>query len=141
MTCVHQNIRFGTEYTHKLRSMEDIAKGMALCRLIGYGITDGTQNKILYLGHKIDAERVVDDIELLTTKRPKIVTNRHVLQVHIPVELTKVISDILCPSDRRTSKKSYVFTRVYIRRGLSSVLSERIYSWHVWWRRSDTWSN
>jgi phage/plasmid-associated DNA primase len=94
---VQSKYTFGTKYSHELASQEDITKGMALCRLIGYGITDGTQNNILYLGHKIDAERVVDDIELLAAKRPKIVTNKHVLQVHIPRELTRVISDICHP--------------------------------------------
>ena len=99
---------FGTKYTHKLKSQEDIAKGMALWRLIGYGLADGSRNEVLYLGHKIDAERVVDDIELLTAKRPKIGFQECVFRARIPTELTKVISDVCPPQGKRLVNPMYL---------------------------------
>jgi phage/plasmid-associated DNA primase len=68
---------------------------MALCRLIGYIITDGTLNKTIYSGHQIDAENILCDIELLCGKRPKIVKNHNVLQISIPEELSRKICSLV----------------------------------------------
>lgn len=70
-----------------LDTYEGKIQAMALCRLIGYVITDGTLNKTLYIRHQIDAENVLSDIELLCGKRPKIVLNHNVLQISIPEEI------------------------------------------------------
>jgi len=100
---------FGIKCAHKLKSREGVAKGMALCRLIGYGLTDGFRNAGLFLGHKIDAERVADDIELLIVKRPEIERHGRVFQVRIPAELTKVISDVRLPRiDGRPGNPTYL---------------------------------
>ena len=83
------NIKFNMEnYTDRI-------KASALCRIIGYVITDGSQNKQLYMGHKIDAKSIVDDIELLTEKRPKISQNNLVIKVNLPTELSNEITKII----------------------------------------------
>jgi phage/plasmid-associated DNA primase len=83
------NIKFN------MKNYDERLKASALCRIIGYVITDGSQNKQLYMGHKIDANSIVDDIELLTSKRPKISNNRLVIKVNLPTELSNEISKIV----------------------------------------------
>jgi hypothetical protein len=70
-------------------------QAMALCRLIGYVITDGTLNKTLYIGHQIDAENILRDIELLCDKRPKLIHNHKVLQISVPEELSRKICTLI----------------------------------------------
>lgn len=72
----------------------DREKGMALCRLTGYMLTDGTLNRRLYLGHKIDCEAVLRDIFLLTQKVPVVGRVNNTYSVFLPIEITKIISDI-----------------------------------------------
>ena len=79
----------------------DRLKASALCRIIGYIITDGSLNKILCMGHTIDAQGILDDITLLTNKTPKISKNKTILKINLPVELTKAISVILPVSKGR----------------------------------------
>jgi len=74
-----------------LNTRQGKLQAMALCRLIGYVITDGTLNKTLYIGHQIDAENILCDIELLSGKRPKIIENHRVLQIAVPEELSRMI--------------------------------------------------
>lgn len=77
---------------YNLNDYSDNMKAMALSRLIGYVITDGSLNKTLYIGHKIDAQNILNDIELLSGKTPKIVQNHKVLQISLPEELTRLVS-------------------------------------------------
>lgn len=77
---------------YNLNDYTDKMKAMALCRLIGYVITDGTLNKTLYIGHKIDAMNICNDIRLISGKTPKIVQNRKVLQIALPEELTRLVT-------------------------------------------------
>ena len=77
---------------YNLNDYSDKMKAMALSRLIGYVITDGTLNKTLYIGHKIDAQNILNDIRLLSGKTPKIVHNHKVLQISLPEELTRLVS-------------------------------------------------
>jgi phage/plasmid-associated DNA primase len=78
-----------------MKKYTDRIKASALCRIIGYVITDGSQNRQLYMGHKIDANSIVDDIELLTEKRPKISRNKLVIKVNLPAELSNEITKII----------------------------------------------
>jgi hypothetical protein len=80
---------------YNLNDYNDKMKAMALSRIIGYVITDGTLNKTLYIGHKIDARNILNDIELLSGKTPKIVKNRKVLQISLPEELTRIVTQFI----------------------------------------------
>lgn len=78
--------------SYNLSNQQDRMKASALARLIGYVLTDGSLNKILYLGHLIDAENVLEDVKLLTGKTPTIIKNKKIFQIHLPVEIYKQIS-------------------------------------------------
>ena len=78
-----------------LSNHTDRLKASALCRIIGYIITDGSQHKALYMGHKIDAYNISEDIKFLTNKTPTIRNGNRTLDINIPIELTKAISHIL----------------------------------------------
>ena len=84
-----------------LSQHSDRLKAAALCRIIGYIITDGSLNKVLCMGHKIDAQNVLEDITFLTNKTPKIRKCNSILAISVPVELTKAISAILPVSKGR----------------------------------------
>lgn len=81
-------LNFGN-YKFNLNIHDDRIKCMAYVRLLGYMLTDGTCNSILYPGHKIDCENILLDIEILTGKRPSIVKNKKVFNIHIPNELKR----------------------------------------------------
>jgi len=92
--------REDTEFTigeWKLTTLTGKLKAMAACRLLGYGLADGSMNIQLYMGHQLDARQVVNDIELLTGKRPKIGRCNNCLHIHIPRELTHIFNT-LCPA-------------------------------------------
>jgi phage/plasmid-associated DNA primase len=75
--------------------LDNKLKSMALCRIMGYMITDGSMNRTLYIGHTLDTIPILDDILLLTGKRPMVTKNVNVLQIHVPMELTRVIESII----------------------------------------------
>lgn len=78
-----------------LTKLSDRMKVSAFSRLLGYMVTDGTMNRTLYIGHKVDTVPILDDIELLTCKRPCIVNNNHVLQITVPLELTRLFNSLV----------------------------------------------
>ena len=53
------------EMKFDMSSHSDRLKAMAFCRLMGYQLTDGSQNTSMYLGHLLDANHLLDDVELL----------------------------------------------------------------------------
>jgi phage/plasmid-associated DNA primase len=77
-----------------LANYNERLKASAICRLIGYVITDGSQNKVFHIQNITDANNIVDDIELLTNKRPPITKNKRILQVCLPVKLHTEISKL-----------------------------------------------
>lgn len=81
--------------SYDMKIYSDRLKAMALCKLFGYVLTDGSQNKLMCLGHKIDAENVVDDIELLSGKRPKIRRDERVYSVGLPFEISREFSKVV----------------------------------------------
>lgn len=83
-----------------LKTLDGRLKAMAASRLLGYCLADGSNNKVLYIGHRLDADRILDDIELLTGKRPTLTKNISCLQTCIPVELVRLFEE-LCPSQGR----------------------------------------
>ncbi len=80
---------------YDLNTLDGKLKAMTVCRILGYGLADGTLNTSIYMGHIIDTERILDDIEFVTGKRPAINKCNTVYKLHIPVELRKQLS-ILC---------------------------------------------
>ena len=58
------------EFYFNFVNFEDKIRAMAFCRLLGYTLSDGSLNKTLYINNKIDCETILQDIELLTNKRP-----------------------------------------------------------------------
>ena len=68
---------------------------MAYVRLLGYMLSDGSCNKLLYPGHQIDGQSILDDIKLLTNKIPKLFKNKKVFQTSLPNELVRSISTII----------------------------------------------
>jgi phage/plasmid-associated DNA primase len=69
--------------------LNDKIKAMAYVRLLGLMLTDGSFNSSLYVGHKIDCETILLDIQKLTYKRPTITKMRNCYKIGIPVELNK----------------------------------------------------
>ncbi len=95
------DFKFGNkEFTFDLKTLDGKLKAMTACRLLGYGLADGSNNRVLYIGHKLDAEQIVNDIEILTGKRPAITQNISCVQVCLPVELVRFFNE-LCPSQGR----------------------------------------
>ena len=86
----------------------DRLKASALCRIIGYIITDGSSNKKLYIGRKIDAQNILDDIAFLTNKTQKICKGKPLE----PFELTKAISAIL-PEYQKMQLPNFLFDRKF----------------------------
>jgi glycine dehydrogenase len=81
------------------------AETLAFFRLLGASCSDGTfsesverertrQRIRLYLGTRIDAERVVEDIALLTGDRPTIGKTNNTFCVNLPEVLVRAISDV-----------------------------------------------
>lgn len=72
--------------------INDRLKACAMMRLMGYVMTDGSNNKTLYIGHKIDTFDIIEDIKLLTGKSPSVFTNNLVYQTSLPESLVRDIS-------------------------------------------------
>jgi hypothetical protein len=67
---------------------------IAFAGLLGFLITDGTvsdDRSALYIGHRLDAEWVVRDIQLLTDQTPTITRHRNVLKVSLPLSLRRAM--------------------------------------------------
>jgi phage/plasmid-associated DNA primase len=79
---------------YNLNNYQDRLKSAAIARILGYLITDSTLNSVVYIGHQIDANNIINDIELLTNKRPKITKNRTVYQIYLPKILQDKISQL-----------------------------------------------
>jgi phage/plasmid-associated DNA primase len=82
-------------YIFDLKIQEDRFKAAAMCRIIGYMLTDGTLNTRLFIGHVVDVENIRNDIELLTDKRPAVQFDRCVYNMKIPSKLTKELEFII----------------------------------------------
>ena len=81
-------------YKFNMSEQDDKIKAMAYVRLLGYMLTDVSRNKSLYIGHRIDCETILLDIELLTNKRPTITPMTHTFKIELPIELTKSFNSL-----------------------------------------------
>lgn len=77
------------------RNIDERMKAMALCRLMGLMITDGSGNRVLYTGHMLDAESIVDDIELVSGKRRNINKTPNGYCITIPSNMIEDLNTIL----------------------------------------------
>jgi intein/homing endonuclease len=80
---------------YNLNNLQDKLKASALCRIIGYIITDGTLNSMLYIGHKIDVDVIQEDIKLLYGKIVYFGRNKHVWQLSLPKNIKDMINKII----------------------------------------------
>ena len=82
---------------YNLNTLSGKMKAMAVCRILGYGLADGSMNKCLLPGHMIDAKSMNEDIKLLTGKNPTIGKCNAVFKICLPVELERSISSLCAP--------------------------------------------
>lgn len=71
---------------------EDKMKAMALCRMMGYVITDGSYNDRLFMGHKLDVDVLSQDVYLLTQKIPKPYISKTTINIYLSVKIKRMIS-------------------------------------------------
>jgi len=83
------------EYNFNCNNYNDRLQAMSYVRLLGYILSDGSCNKLLYPGHQIDGQSILDDIQFLTNKIPKLFKNKKVFQTSLPNELVRSISTII----------------------------------------------
>ena len=73
-------------------------KALAFARLLGFVCSDGSVSiskgiqVSAYLGHKIDCESMIDDIALITNKRPSDYFDKETYAIHFPAELGRSIA-------------------------------------------------
>jgi DNA-directed RNA polymerase II subunit RPB2 len=89
--CAGWTLQFGTRIL-ETNTREEFMKTLAFARIIGYLITDGHMNsktKIadLFLGHMLDVESIVKDIELFCESKQKCFNSKNLYIVRIPAEL------------------------------------------------------
>jgi DNA-directed RNA polymerase II subunit RPB2 len=88
--CAGWTLQFGTRIL-ETNTREEFMKTLAFARIIGYLITDGHMNskiKIadLFLGHMLDVESIVKDIELFCESKQKCFNSKNLYIVRIPAE-------------------------------------------------------
>jgi DNA-directed RNA polymerase II subunit RPB2 len=89
--CAGWTLQFGTRIL-ETNTREEFMKTLAFARIIGYLITDGHMNsktKIadLFLGHMLDVESIMKDIELFCESKQKSFISKNLYIVRIPAEL------------------------------------------------------
>ena len=85
------------DYVYNTNNCEDYEKSLAFFRILGWLLTDGSNNlnierARLYIGHKLDVETVLQDIYLLTKKNVKPYKEEHNFVIELPAILTKNIN-------------------------------------------------
>uniref|UniRef100_A0A6C0EYQ4 DNA-directed RNA polymerase n=1 Tax=viral metagenome TaxID=1070528 RepID=A0A6C0EYQ4_9ZZZZ len=89
--CGGWTLEFGTRIL-ETNTREEFMKTLAFARIIGYLITDGHMNsktKIadLFLGHMLDVESMMKDIELFCESKQKSFISKNLYEIRIPAEL------------------------------------------------------
>jgi len=78
----------------KINNKEDMEKGYAFARVLGYLLTDGHISKdrcVLYVGSLIDAKDIIEDIKILTNNTQEIKNHINAYKISLPIELRKII--------------------------------------------------
>ena len=89
--CAGWTLQFGTRIL-ETNTREEFMKTLAFARIIGYLITDGhmnskTKKASLFLGHMLDVESMMKDIELFCESKQKCFNSKNLFEIRIPVEL------------------------------------------------------
>ena len=89
--CDGWTLQFGTRIL-ETNTREEFMKTLAFARIIGYLITDGhmnskTKKANLFLGHMLDVESIMKDIELFCESKQKSFISKNLYEVRIPPEL------------------------------------------------------
>lgn len=85
------------EYSFNIVNKDNYMKTMSFARILGYVITDGhiptntNCNAVLYLGHQLDADQVINDIKIITGVTVTPINIRNVISINIPSSLTKAL--------------------------------------------------
>jgi intein/homing endonuclease len=113
------------DYEFNYNDIPNREKTLAFARLLGYILTDGTICKLndnknnyvsrLSMGSMFDAESILDDIELITDKRPKISdvyskhTNASTYCIALPDKFSKSLAKLegICIGRRTCQESSY----------------------------------
>ena len=92
------------EYTFDLKTSENREKSLAFARILGYVLTDGCVSarddlthgyaSTVCLGHMLDAEVFVADVNLITGKTPAITDSKGVYNVRLPAPLSGAIGKL-----------------------------------------------
>ncbi len=81
----------------KTHTIDNLLKTLALSRLIGMILSDGTIVKYMCrisIGHMIDANSIIEDIFLLTNKTPKICKTIDMWVINVPQPLSRDIANL-----------------------------------------------
>lgn len=88
------------DLTFSMSNDHERNRSMAFARLLGYMLTDGTLHDTgdkyrcnLSLGHRLDCDMVLDDIELLTNRKPAVGRDGGVYVIGVPTRLAKAFVD------------------------------------------------
>ena len=83
------------ELVYDMKNFDDRLKATALCRLMGFIISDGLGNIFLSVDHYIDGNDILKDIKLITEKDGSIFKSSTGWFVKLPIFLTNNINDVL----------------------------------------------
>jgi intein/homing endonuclease len=99
--CNNWSLKVSNNLTLKTNTEDEYFKSMAFARILGYLLTDGyISNKgisaTIYIGHKIDLERLLEDIKLfaLVTQTNFKANTRNIYTVKVPHSLIDSILDL-----------------------------------------------
>lgn len=89
--CDGWTLQFGTRIL-ETNTREEFMKTLAFARIIGYLITDGhvnskTKKASLFLGHMLDVESMMKDIELFCESKQQNFISKNLYEIRIPAEL------------------------------------------------------
>lgn len=89
--CDGWTLEYGTSIL-ETNTREEFMKTLAFARIIGYLITDGhmnskTKKASLFLGHMLDVESIMKDIELFCESKQQNFISKNLYEIRIPAEL------------------------------------------------------
>ena len=98
-SCNNWEFKISSIFTLKTNTQEEYFKSMAFGRILGYLITDGHitkngNNGSIYLGHKLDVDRILDDIKLFAPVTQTNFTHKNMYYVKVPHSLMSNIIKI-----------------------------------------------
>ena len=97
--CNNWSLHISNSLILKTNTQEEYFKSMAFARILGYLITDGhISNRniegYIFLGHKIDVERILEDIKLFTPVTQTNFIDNNIFRIKLPHNFIDNIIDI-----------------------------------------------